>query len=125
MKLSKNFDLREFNCKDKDGTPVPTELMPNVYELAQNLQVLRDHINIPIHINSGYRTEAHNEAVGGSKNSRHLLAEAADITTRDLSPKQLYSIIEKLIQAGEIKQGGLKAYKGFTHYDVRGTKARW
>lgn len=123
MKLTANFDLREFNCKD--GTPIPTELMPNVYDLANNLQILRDYIKTPIHVNSGYRTEAYNKQVKGSINSRHLLAQAADITTRDLSPKQLYNIIEKLIEGGKMKQGGLGLYKGFVHYDVRGTKARW
>ncbi len=123
MKLTKNFDLAEFNCND--GTVVPPELMPNVIELAKNLQVLRDEIKEPIRLNSGYRHKAYNKRIGGATNSQHLLAKAADITAKSYSPKQLAAVIDKLIKAGKMKQGGLGIYPGFTHYDIRGTKARW
>lgn len=33
----------------------------------------------PLVVTSGYRTPAHNEAVGGAAHSQHLYAEAADI----------------------------------------------
>ena len=38
MKLTENFALSEFRCKD--GTDVPPELVDNVTLLARNLQVL-------------------------------------------------------------------------------------
>jgi uncharacterized protein YcbK (DUF882 family) len=123
MKLSKNFSLDEFKCKD--GTQVPLELRQNVIELAANLQVLRDYLGAPIHINSGYRTPAYNAKVGGKKESKHLLAQAGDITTKNKTPRQLAAIIEKLIAEGKMKQGGLGVYPGFVHYDIRGKKARW
>lgn len=123
MQLTKNFNLSEFACKD--GTPVPASLMPNVQELANNLQVLRDDIGEAIHINSGYRTELYNKKVGGKKASQHLKARAGDLTTKSHTPKQLAARIEKLIKAGKMKQGGIGVYPGFTHYDTRGTKARW
>lgn len=123
MKLTKNFDLTEFNCND--GTVVPPELMPNVIELAKNLQVLRDEIKEPIRLNSGYRHKAYNKRIGGVSSSQHILAKAADITAKSYTPKQLAAVIEKLIKAGKMKQGGLGIYPGFTHYDIRGTKARW
>ena len=121
--LTTNFDLSEFACKD--GTPVPNDLIPNVELLAKNLQVLRDHLGEPIHINSGYRSPAHNAKVGGKKNSYHMKAMAADITCKSKTPKQLAAIIEKLIAAKKMKQGGLGIYPGFVHYDVRGSRARW
>ena len=34
MRLTENFNLDEFHCKD--GTPVPNELIPNVLELCKN-----------------------------------------------------------------------------------------
>lgn len=123
MQLSTNFSLSEFKCKD--GTDVPNELLPNVQLLANNLQVLRDYLGEPIHINSGYRSPAYNKKVGGKQLSQHLKANAADITTKSKTPKQLAAIIEKLIAQGKMKQGGLGIYPGFVHYDVRGTKARW
>ncbi len=123
VKLTNNFWLHEFACHD--GTPVPASLMGNVKELAANLQVLRDFLGEPVHINSAYRTPAHNKRIGGEPNSQHLLAKAADITVKSKSPSQLASIIEKLIAAGKMKQGGLGLYKGFVHTDIRGRKARW
>jgi uncharacterized protein YcbK (DUF882 family) len=123
MQLTKNFTLEEFACKD--GTPVPQGLRANVQELANNLQVLRDHIAAVLHVNSGYRTPSYNKKVGGKSKSQHLQAKAADITTKDKSPKQLAAIIEKLIKEGKMKQGGLGIYPGFVHYDIRGIKARW
>jgi|ADGO01.1.fsa_nt_gi Uncharacterized protein conserved in bacteria len=123
VQLATNFSLSEFTCKD--GTPVPDEYMNNVRLLAVNLQVLRDHIGEPIHVNSGYRSPDYNKKVGGKKNSYHLKGMAADITCKSKSPKQLAAIIEKLIADRKMKQGGIGIYAGFIHYDVRGYKARW
>jgi len=122
-RLTTNFHIREFKCKD--GTKVPIELEDNVRLLAEQLQALRDHIGIPIHINSAYRTENYNEKIGGSPKSQHKLAKAADIVTSKYTPKQLASIIKKLIKDGKMKQGGVGIYPSFVHYDVRGTEARW
>jgi hypothetical protein len=41
------------------------------------------------------------------------------------TPKQVADAIEFLINQGKMREGGLKAYGTFTHYDIRGTKARW
>lgn len=124
MELTKDFNLSEFDCKD--GTPVPKEYIDNAQEVANNLQVIRDFINQPLYISgSGYRTKSHNKKVGGAKHSQHLTCSGADISARDLTPKQLVDIIEELIDKGEVKQGGLGLYNGFVHYDIRGTIARW
>jgi uncharacterized protein YcbK (DUF882 family) len=123
MQLTTNFSLSEFKCRD--GSEVPANLLPNVELLAKNLQVLRDHIGEPIHINSAYRTPAYNKKVGGKPASKHMIAQAADITSKNYTPKKLAAVIEKLISQGKMRQGGLGIYPGFVHYDVRGTKARW
>lgn len=123
MRLTKNFNLSEFDCKD--GTEMPSELLTNVLELAENLQVLRDFVGVPIEINSSYRSLSHNANVGGSKNSQHLFAKAADIVIESKSPEQVANIIKALISDGKMKQGGISAYNTFTHYDIRGHKSRW
>jgi hypothetical protein len=41
---------------------------------------LREWYSKPIIVNSGYRCEALNKAIGGAKSSQHMLGEAADIT---------------------------------------------
>lgn len=123
MKLTKNFNREEFDCRD--GTQVPAELMPNVQELADNLQVLRDDIGEPIRVNSGYRTPAYNKKVGGVSNSQHTKAKAADITAKSFTPKQLAARIEKLIKEKKLWFGGVGVYPGFVHVDIRKNKARW
>ena len=124
MQLTKNFNRQEFDCKD--GTKVPDEFLPNVQEVANNLQILRDYLKVPVRVTgSGYRSQKHNKKVGGAKFSQHLTASGADINADGYTPKELAKEIEKLIKEGKMKQGGIGVYKGFVHYDIRGTKARW
>lgn len=123
MRLTKNFSKSEFDSKN--GDIMPEDVLYNVQKLANNLQVLRDRLNAPIVINSGYRSPEHNKAIRGAKNSQHLYGKAADIVVRGYTPEQVKIIIEDLINKGEMLQGGLKAYNTFVHYDIRKTKARW
>ena len=123
MRLTKNFSLSEFDCKD--GTEMPSELLPNVLELAESLQELREMLNSPIRINSAYRSLQHNSKIGGSTNSQHLFGKAADIVVKGKTPSQVATMIKLLILEGKMKQGGIGVYDNFTHYDVRGHKARW
>lgn len=125
MQLTTNFNLSEFRCNDIAGTRVPDELIGNVKFLADQLQVLRDYLGESIHINSGYRTTAYNNQVGGKPNSYHLKAMAADITCKSKSPKQLAAVVEKLIALGKLKIGGIGIYSGFIHIDTRETPTRW
>jgi uncharacterized protein YcbK (DUF882 family) len=122
MKLTKSFQLSEFACND--GTQVPESLIPNVKELAKNLQVLRDEIGESLTINSGYRSPSWNKKIGGVKSSMHLKAMASDLVCKSLTPKQLKSVIEKLIKEGKMKNGGIGLYPSFVHYDIGATR-RW
>lgn len=117
------FLLSDFHSKD--GVQVPVEYYDNLQKLMDNLDVLRRYLNAPIGINSGYRSPAHNRAVGGKSNSMHLYGKAADIRSNTFKPKEIAAAIEKLIKEGKMIQGGLGIYPTFIHYDIRGTKARW
>lgn len=121
--ITNNFTIEEFDCKD--GSKMPEEVKENIIKLAKNLQVLRDHTGKAIHVNSGYRSLAYNLRVGGAKNSQHPKGNAGDITIEGMTPREVALTIEKLIDEGKMKQGGIGVYKTFTHYDIRGTKARW
>jgi uncharacterized protein YcbK (DUF882 family) len=121
--LSKDFSLREFQCKD--GSITPKSVISNLEELAQNLQVLRDTASSRIRITSGYRSPKYNKRVGGAGESQHVYGRAADIQVDGLKPKEVYNLIEQLIADGKMKQGGLGLYPTFVHYDVRGNRARW
>ena len=122
-KLTKNFSLQEFNSKC--GRDIPNEILPNIIELAKNLQVLRDAVNKPISITSGYRSPEHNARVKGAKNSQHIKGTAADIKVSGMTPKEVALVIEGLIEQGKMKQGGIGIYRSWVHYDIRGKKARW
>lgn len=123
MKLTKNFSKSEFDSKD--GAVMPDSVLKNITELAKNIQVLRDEIGQGIKVNSGYRSPRHNAKIGGATRSQHVIGNASDIVVNGMTPQQVADKIDDLINAGKMKQGGLKAYRTFTHYDIRGTKARW
>lgn len=91
-----------------DNTPTLEE-KEKLRQLAEDiLQPIRDAWKSPIVVNSGFRSEAVNKAVGGSKTSQHRLGEAADITIGGKEKnRKLFNFIYKLIQKGDIKVGQL------------------
>ncbi len=121
--LTTNWNIREFACHD--GTGVPYNLLDNARELAENLQVLRDHIGKPIHCISGYRNPTYNKRIGGAKRSYHMKAMAADIKVKGMTPTEVKAVIVELMNEGKMKAGGIGVYRTFTHVDIRGRKARW
>lgn len=121
--MTKNFSIKEFECSSECETP--KDVYSNIIKLVAQLQYLRDYIDKPIKINSGYRCQEYNAKIGGVKRSQHILGKAADIRVDGMKPKEVHSIIEELISKGEMLQGGLGLYSSFVHYDVRGKKARW
>ena len=123
--LTPNFHIDEFKCKDRKRSQVPKKYHKNVLHLAKNLQVIRDHFGVSISITSGYRTPAHNRAVGGASNSQHLYGTAADFAVPGKTPKQVRKAMLSLIKQGKLEEGGVGLYPSWMHYDVRGHAARW
>lgn len=79
--LSKNFTLAELTktSAKADNTP-GAEQVENLKALCVNvLQPLREAMGRPMRVNSGFRSDAVNRAVGGSSTSQHSKGEAADI----------------------------------------------
>ena len=85
MKLSKNLSLAEVTksatAKRRGIANEPIEShLENLKALAENIfQPIREEFMCPIFISSGYRSEALNEAIGGSKTSQHSKGEALDL----------------------------------------------
>ena len=104
-KLSEHFHDYEFVCPCCNGGIVADELV-------LKLQQLRDTINKPIKVTSGYRCPIENKKVGGAKNSAHLLGEGVDIQT-ELSTVTLAMI------ASKIKGIRIGIYERHLHIDVR------
>lgn len=73
VRLSENFLVREFACKDGTDTILIDD------QLVALLQKIRSHFGVPVTIGSGYRTKAYNTKIGGDPYSNHMYGKAADI----------------------------------------------
>ena len=123
--LSPAFRVREFRCRDGTDTILIDE------GLVVLLQCIREHFGKPVHITSGYRTAAHNAAVGGSKSSQHLLGRAADFYVEGMDVATVAAYAETLLPS----RGGIGRYPkdaahpkrstGWVHIDTRAGKSRW
>ena len=102
-KLSEHFTLRELtktSVKTEDGN-IPSHVhIENLKRLCGWLEMLRSEWNKrygdgddPIVINSGYRSEAVNKAVGGVKGSNHLTGCAVDIRVLGIEQLVRYTTI--------------------------------
>lgn len=113
-KITKNFAYDEL-VNSTVAKRLGLDNTPNEYEkeklikLAKEiLQPIRDEWGGSIVVNSAYRSEAVNKAVGGAKNSQHRLGEAADITVGSkANNKKLFNVIYKLIMTGKLQVGQL------------------
>ena len=99
MRLSPNFTLSEFTKSQTalrqgiDNTP-EGEHLEAAKELFENVvQPVRDNFGVTV-INSGYRGEELNKAVGGSSRSQHCKGEAVDIECPGTSNYEVAKWIE-------------------------------
>ena len=103
-KLSEHFTLGELtktSAKTADGNIPPHAAVLNLKNLCENwLEDLRYSYNAlygegnePIVINSGYRSAAVNQAIGGAKGSNHLTGCAVDIRCLGIEQAIRYAAI--------------------------------
>ena len=87
MKLSNSFTLSEMlrsNTASRLGIEEQfnpsKEVIDNLTRLCKNvLQPIRDSLEMPVRVTSGYRCEELNKSIGGSSKSQHVKGEAVDI----------------------------------------------
>ena len=98
-RLSEHFTLAEM-CKTSAKTADKNIHIENLKRLCGWLEMLRSEWNKrygegddPIVINSGYRSEAVNKAVGGVSGSNHLTGCAADIRVAGIEQLVRYATI--------------------------------
>ena len=113
-KVGEHFKVREFACKD--GSQV---VFIDSY-LVTILDILRDQVGKPVYINSGYRTPARNNKVGGAKYSYHMRGMAADIRIEDMTAKEIANKLNKIIPSS----CGIIVYASWVHVDTRPNKYR-
>ena len=115
----KNFKIQEFECRC--GCQMPAEVRQNIEALvAEVLDPVRDEYGKPIYVNSGYRCEKHNKAVGGVPRSQHLVGQAADISLRLTAyglQDELMRLVRIIVSQGRFDQ--LIIYPAFLHVSYK------
>lgn len=111
------IDLRYFSEEELTRTSTGLPNTPTSDSVWERLQALGAHVldparealGLPIRVNSGYRSLAVNQAIGGARLSQHLRGEAADITSSDnkrlleiLRGMQYDQLIRYINKAGQI-----------------------
>lgn len=114
-KLSTNFTVKEFACKDGSDAVLVAP------RLVMVLQSIRSHFGTAVTINSGYRPPQYNAKIGGVAHSQHCYGTAADITVRGQKPAAVAAYARELMP----DWGGVGVYDSFCHIDVREAKADW
>lgn len=114
VRITNHFKVKEF--ASKDGSPV---VFIDDY-MVTLLEILRQTINKPIIITSGYRTPARNKFVGGAKYSYHMRGCAADIRVNGMKPKDVAKELNKIVP----NNCGIIVYENWVHFDTRTYKYR-
>lgn len=93
IQLSPHFSLDEFLESEKTKSnptllaaqqnPPETALTNLSYLCHTVLEPLRTKLNVPMTVSSGYTSPELNTLIGGTKDSQHILGEAADIILHD------------------------------------------
>jgi len=86
------------------------------------LDALRGLLERSMRINSGYRTEQHNKAVGGAPRSQHLDGNAFDVSTVGWTKEQRRDLI---LYARKLGFTGIGIAKTFIHIDMAERTAAW
>lgn len=111
QQITKNFNTREVQCNCNYSSCKVTKFEQSHYD---KLQILRDIIQRPITITSGYRCVPWNTKNGGSKTSNHLFGRATDIKTT--LPIEVIGYYCKTIWADN---GEMALYNNFVHIASR------
>lgn len=131
LRLTPNFMLSEFvppHLQDqfmahKDRLTY----LGNIQRTAGVLQALRDELKASILITSGWRSEAYNKHIGGSKTSDHRFGLAADIKVTARTPRQVVAAAYSAMLRRVITYDQLIEYPTFVHVGCgyRNRQSKW
>ena len=126
-KLSEHFTLEEMIFsqtaarKGLDNTPTP-EILANLKVMVATLDEIRALLGVPIQVNSGYRSPAVNKAVGGSKNSAHMLGLATDLTAHPFGT--VLQVARKIAASGIVYDQLIYEFGTWVHIGLRKEEPR-
>lgn len=117
-KVSANFKVKEFRCKDGSD---PVFIGDELIDVLQDVRnYFKKAVNTEDH--SAYRTVAYNKKVdGSSSNSRHMYGVAADFHVVGVAHKTVYDYLNKKYP----NKYGIGLYSWGVHVDTRAAKSRW
>lgn len=111
--MAKYFVFSEFTKSETakklniDNTPTEEYIYDNILELMRIMDKIREKWteyctlnylpNPEIIITSGYRCEALNETVGGSKTSAHRIGSACDFKPRNGHLSDLFKVVQQVL----------------------------
>lgn len=129
MNLSPHFTLEEFTHSDiavrKGLENIPDADTIEVMKVtAARLEEVRELLNVPIKVNSGFRSLKVNSAVGGSASSQHCKGEAVDFIAPDFGTPQdvCRAILDSTIDFDQLIAEGIdNANGGWIHISFTDT----
>ena len=89
------FDSITAEEKDINNVPANLAIVRNAAFTLKKLQQIRNYIEKPIYITSGFRSEKLNKEVGGSPKSQHMLGLAVDIVCPGITEETLAKKIRR------------------------------
>lgn len=110
----KHFNVSEFfrsstaaknGIKNEPSSDEKATIVRNINLLVDNvLDPVRDMVNTPIVITSGYRCPKVNRLVGGVDNSQHMSGCAADFHVMGFTPSMMYEVFLYIFNTLEYDQ---------------------
>ena len=122
MNLSEHFTFEELTITDHrefDNTPnvEETENLTRLAEFLERIKIVLD--GKPIMVNSAFRSEAVNNAVGSRNTSQHRIGCAADIRVPGMTPDE---VVKAIIASGIGYDQIIREFDRWTHISVPNTK---
>ena len=118
--LSEHFSLKELTASEVairhgiDNKP-NGNVVVNLTRLAKFLEKVRELLNRPIHINSGYRSPLVNHLLGSKNTSQHCVGCAADIKVSELTPDM---VIKAIIHSDLPYDQVIREYDSWIHISI-------
>jgi len=133
MQISKHLSLAEVIRSESakrhgiSNMPKP-EHIENFKKLAENVfEPIREHFKRPIHVSSGYRSQALNAVIGGSLSSQHCKGEALDLDMdgTEITNKQVFDYIKDNLHFDQlIWEFGTKDNPDWVHVSYSSSKVQ-
>lgn len=118
MDLSPHFSAEELGATDT-GPQIHASLRALCLHVLEPVRAL---LGVPLRVTSGYRTRAHNEAIGGAPTSQHCLGLAADVVPVGMSAETAMMRIASAVRDGKLTLDQAICYAGggFVHLSWSG-----